>query len=194
MASSNGNPSKKAALRMPGGSSGGSSHHQPRNSSGGGGGGQTVKFARRTSSGRYISLSREDLDMSGEMSGDYLNYTVHIPPTPDNQPMDTSVAVKAEEQYVSNSLFTGGFNSVTRAHLMDKVIDSEVSHPQMAGARGSACSMPACDGKVMKDERGMDVTPCECRCRSNPFKLLITKFYYIFITKKGGWTRNLRNT
>ncbi|KAG6779905.1 hypothetical protein POTOM_016307 [Populus tomentosa] len=125
--------------------------------------GQTVKFARRTSSGRYVSLSREDLDISGELSGDYTNYTVQIPSTPDNQPMDTSVAVKAEEQYVSNSLFTGGFNSVTRAHLMDKVIDSEVSHPQMAGAKGSSCAIHACDGKVMKDERGHDVIPCECR-------------------------------
>ncbi|BFG42522.1 hypothetical protein CerSpe_287950 [Prunus speciosa] len=147
-------PSKKA-IRSPGGST---SSQGKANSSG-----QTVKFARRTSSGRYVSLSREDLDMSGELSGDYMNYTVHIPPTPDNQPMDTSVAVKAEEQYVSNSLFTGGFNSVTRAHLMDKVIDSEVTHPQMAGAKGSACMMPSCDGKVMKDERGVDITPCECR-------------------------------
>lgn len=151
-------PSKKA-IRNPGDSSSSGSHQGGnRNSSG-----QTVKFARRTSSGRYVSLSREDLDMSGELSGDYMNYTVHIPPTPDNQPMDTSVATKAEEQYVSNSLFTGGFNSVTRAHLMDKVIDSEVSHPQMAGSKGSSCSMPVCDGKVMKDERGQDVAPCECR-------------------------------
>ncbi|CDY61894.1 BnaAnng17960D [Brassica napus] len=123
------------------------------------GSGQTVKFARRTSSGRYVSLSRDNIELSGEFSGDYSNYTVHIPPTPDNQPM----ATKAEEQYVSNSLFTGGFNSVTRAHLMDKVIDSDVTHPQMAGAKGSSCAMPACDGKVMKDERGKDVMPCECR-------------------------------
>ncbi|XP_050228084.1 cellulose synthase-like protein D4 [Mercurialis annua] len=154
MASLSSQPSKKA-LRTPGGST---SSQGNRSSSG-----QTVKFARRTSSGRYVSLSREDLDMSGELSGDYMNYTVHIPPTPDNQPMDTSVAVKAEEQYVSNSLFTGGFNSVTRAHLMDKVIESEVTHPQMAGSKGSSCAMPACDGKVMKDERGNDVIPCECR-------------------------------
>jgi len=111
--------------------------------------------------------------MSGELSADYMNYTVHIPPTPDNQPMDTSVAAKAEEQYVSNSLFTGGFNSVTRAHLMDKVIESEVTHPQMAGAKGSACAMPACDGKVMKDERGHDITPCECR--------YVLFFLYIYI-------------
>ncbi|GAV84804.1 Cellulose_synt domain-containing protein [Cephalotus follicularis] len=154
MASLSSQPSKKA-IRTPGGSS---SSQGNRNSSG-----QTVKFARRTSSGKYINLSGDDLDMSGELSGDYMNYTVHIPPTPDNQPMESSVAAKAEEQYVSNSLFTGGFNSVTRAHLMDKVIESEVNHPQMAGARGSACLMPACDGKVMKDERGNDVIPCECR-------------------------------
>lgn len=156
MASLSTQPSKKAIRTPGGGASNSGSQGGTRNSSG-----QTVKFARRTSSGRYVSLSREDLDMSGELSGDYMNYTVHIPPTPDNQPMDTSVAAKAEEQYVSNSLFTGGFNSVTRAHLMDKVIESEVSHPQMAGAKGSACSMPACDGKVMKDERGADVTPCD---------------------------------
>ncbi|KAF2286360.1 hypothetical protein GH714_015395 [Hevea brasiliensis] len=120
-------------MRTPGGSNGSQGSRSSN--------GQTVKFARRTSSGRYISLSREDLDMEGDISGDYMNYTVHIPPTPDNQPMDT----------------------VTRAHLMDKVIESEVTHPQMAGAKGSSCAMPACDGKIMKDERGHDVIPCECR-------------------------------
>lgn len=54
---------------------------------------QNLKFARRTSSGRIVSLSRDDdLDMSGEFSGqnDYINYTVMMPPTPDNQPGDTS--------------------------------------------------------------------------------------------------------
>lgn len=128
--------------------------------------GQTVKFVRRTSSGRYVSLpnSRDDLDTSDEFtSGDYMNYTVHMPPTPEKQSMDTNIAIKAEEQYVANSLFTGGFNSVTRAHLMDKVIDSEVIHPQMTGSKGSPCSMSNCDGKIMKDERGKDVIPCECR-------------------------------
>ncbi|KAM1270232.1 hypothetical protein ACFX2I_002324 [Malus domestica] len=121
----------------------------------------TVTFGRRTSSGRYISYSRDDLD-SELGSGDYMNYTVHIPPTPDNQPMDPSVSQKVEEQYVSNSLFTGGFNSVTRAHLMDKVIESETNHPQMAGAKGSSCAIPGCDAKVMSDERGEDILPCEC--------------------------------
>lgn len=50
---------------------------------------QAVKFSRRTLSGRVVSLSRDDdLDMSGDYSGqaDYINYTVLMPPTPDNQP------------------------------------------------------------------------------------------------------------
>lgn len=122
----------------------------------------TVTFARRTSSGRYVNYSRDDLD-SELGTSEYANYTVQIPPTPDNQPMvDPTISQRVEEQYVSNSLFTGGFNSVTRAHLMDKVIDSEASHPQMAGAKGSSCAIPGCDGNVMSDERGQDILPCEC--------------------------------
>ncbi|KAG5540206.1 hypothetical protein RHGRI_020437 [Rhododendron griersonianum] len=123
----------------------------------------SVTFARRTSSGRHVNYSRASNDLDNDIaSGEFMNYTVHIPPTPDNQPMDASVAQRVEEQYVSSSLFTGGFNSLTRAHLMDKVIDSETSHPQMAGAKGSSCAVPGCDGKVMSDERGEDILPCEC--------------------------------
>ena len=123
----------------------------------------SVTFARRTSSGRYVNYSRESNDLDSEIgSGEFMNYTVHIPPTPDNQPMDASISQRVEEQYVSNSLFTGGFNSVTRAHLMDKVIESETSHPQMAGAKWSSCAIPGCDGKVMSNERGEDILPCEC--------------------------------
>ncbi|XP_072994981.1 cellulose synthase-like protein D2 [Typha latifolia] len=129
----------------------------------------TVKFARRTQSGRYVRYSQDDLDSelgSGELSQEFLDYHVQIPATPDNQPMemgvDPSITAKVEEQYVSNSLFTGGFNSVTRAHLMDKVIDSEANHPQMAGAKGSSCAIQGCDSKVMTDERGIDILPCEC--------------------------------
>ncbi|KAF8379024.1 hypothetical protein HHK36_028451 [Tetracentron sinense] len=126
---------------------------------------QTVTFCRRTSSGRYVSYSRDDLDSELGIL-EIMNYTVEIPPTPEYQSVeistDPSISQKVEEQYVSNSLFTGGFNSITRAHLMDKVIESETSHPQMAGSKGSSCAIPGCDGKVMSDERGMDILPCEC--------------------------------
>ncbi|KAL8481166.1 hypothetical protein ACS0TY_027090 [Phlomoides rotata] len=49
----------------------------------------SVKFTRRTSSGRVMSLSRdEELEIPGDYStqNDYINYTVMMPPTPDNQP------------------------------------------------------------------------------------------------------------
>ncbi|KAL0452326.1 UNVERIFIED_CONTAM: Cellulose synthase-like protein D3 [Sesamum latifolium] len=135
-----------------------------------------VTFARRTSSGRYVNFSRDDLD-SELGSSDYLNYTVHIPPTPDNQPSNP-VSQKVEEQYVSSSLFTGGYNSITRAHLMDKVIDSDANHPQMAGVKGSSCAINGCDGKAMSDERGNDILPCEC-----DFK--ICRDCYIDVLKTG---------
>ncbi|KAL2518641.1 Cellulose synthase-like protein D1 [Abeliophyllum distichum] len=57
---------------------------------------QSVKFARRTSSGRVVSLSRDDdLDLPEEYAAqnDYINYTILIPPTPDNQPGGTSKTV-----------------------------------------------------------------------------------------------------
>ena len=53
-----------------------------------------------------------------------------------------SLTYKVEKEYVSSSLFTGGFNDVAHAHLMDKVIESEISHPQMAGTKGSSCQVP----------------------------------------------------
>ncbi|KAG6555351.1 hypothetical protein Mapa_002577 [Marchantia paleacea] len=132
---------------------------------------------RRTMSGRYVSISRDEYDPSIELNGDVSSefpYTVHIPPTPDHQPMsgsntpraiapDPVIAAKAEQQFVSSTMFTGGFNAVTRGHVMKKVTDDdEASHPQMAGSRGNTCQMEGCDGRAMRDERGEDLLPCEC--------------------------------
>ncbi|CAN1236545.1 Cellulose synthase-like protein D3 [Linum grandiflorum] len=133
-----------------------------------------VTFGRRTSLDRYSWYSRDDLDCengsvddldSETGNGGCMNYTVLMPETPDNQPggTDPSISQKVEEQYVSSSLFSGGFNSVTRAHLMEKVTDSEQSsHPQMAGAKGSFCAIPGCDANVRIDQRGLDILPCDC--------------------------------
>ena len=119
-----------------------------------------MRYGQRNTSGKYVNLSKDDLD-SELGSGDYMRYIVQITNTSDHQPMD-SISQKVEEQYVSNSLFTGGFNSTARAHLLDKVIESEAKHPQMAGAKGSPCSIPGCDANVMNDERGNDIVPCDC--------------------------------
>lgn len=119
------------------------------------------KYKRTKKSGNYVS----DGYISDDTS-ETVKYHVQVPETPDNQPMgvgvDNSITARVEEQYVSSSIFTGGFNSPTRAHLMDKVTDSETTHPQMAGAKGYVCQVEGCDSRVMRDERGHDILPCEC--------------------------------
>ncbi|CAL4915784.1 unnamed protein product [Urochloa decumbens] len=125
----------------------------------------TVVFGRRTDSGRFISYSRDDLD-SEISSVDFQDYHVHIPMTPDNQPMDDDdvTAARAEERYVSGSLFTGGFNSVTRAHAMDKH-DGAGAGRRDAGKGAGACMVEGCDARAMRDARGDVVLPCECDFR-----------------------------
>lgn len=106
--------------------------------------------------------------MGGEVSSEFA-YTVQIPATPDFQtmmsstptvrPMDPGIATKAEQQFVSSTIFTGGFNSVTRGHVMEKMMETEATHPQLACARGTNCSVDGCDGKSLRDERAMTCFP-----------------------------------
>ncbi|KAI5327442.1 hypothetical protein L3X38_026838 [Prunus dulcis] len=127
--------------------------------------GSRFSFSSGSPRVRHISQASNDLD-SEIGSADFATYTVHIPPTPDNQPtgilMQRSTSQRLEDQYASSSLFTGGYNCVTRAQLKEKVIESETSHPQMTGAQGSYCAVEGCDAKVVTDERGLDIVPCEC--------------------------------
>ncbi|QHO44517.1 Cellulose synthase-like protein [Arachis hypogaea] len=132
---------------------------------------KSPRFKHGSSMVRKITQLSNDLDHDQDQEsenggGGVATYTVHIPLTPDNQPMEIalerSTSRRVEDQYASSSLFTGGFNQVTRAHLKEKMIESESSHPQMSGVKGSSCAVPGCDGKVMTDERGLDILPCEC--------------------------------
>ncbi|KAI0488832.1 hypothetical protein KFK09_028671 [Dendrobium nobile] len=168
METSASNPTKKAICDPDGPGSESQSGQKDAGAGSGSGSGQTIKFARHTSNSSYISLSCDDIELSGDLSSVYSNSSVHVRPTPDNQPMDEpvedqSIAVKAEELYVANCIFTGGFNSETRAHYIDKVTEFEVNYSQMAGSKSlSACAMPACDRKLMKDEQGNNTHPCAC--------------------------------
>ncbi|KAG0493959.1 hypothetical protein HPP92_004953 [Vanilla planifolia] len=71
----------------------------------------SVKFARRTSSGRIVSLPRDEVDVGPELTStssggtnDYMNYTVLLPPTPDNQPYTAvgSSSSKSDDLQSSN--------------------------------------------------------------------------------------------
>ncbi|KAG0456905.1 hypothetical protein HPP92_022062 [Vanilla planifolia] len=119
-----------------------------------------VTFDSRLGNG----YGRDDLESIDMSSVDFRNYRVQFPMTPDNRPMAVSiesihplVSAKVDEHYAASSLFTGGFNSVTRAHLMDKITD-----PAPAGGKVGTCAVEGCDGKVMCDERGDKIYPCEC--------------------------------
>ena len=127
--------------------------------------------------GAFMTLSRDDSELGGvtdsEMGSDFL-YTVQIPATPDNQMMsatpsnrsvDPAIAGKAEQQFVSSTIFTGGFRSVTRGHVMEKMMESDGANPHLGAARGPTCAMEGCDTKTMRDERGDDLFPCDCNFR-----------------------------
>ncbi|KAF9604302.1 hypothetical protein IFM89_005628 [Coptis chinensis] len=108
-----------------------------------------------SSGGRYNSMSKEDT--TEDITSEFVTYTVHIPPTPDRQPMSvsqTSLPENPERSYISGTLFTGGFNSVTRGH----VIESSMEQPQSLKCNGMVCGMKGCDEEAFQGER----MPCEC--------------------------------
>ncbi|KAF5726349.1 Cellulose synthase-like D5 [Tripterygium wilfordii] len=112
--------------------------------------------ANRTSSaGRYCSTSKDD-DATEEVNSEFVTYTVHIPPTPDHQSIAASQSSLQEEKtrpdrsFISGTIFTGGFNSVTRGHVIECSMEqSELVKP------GLVCGMKGCDDKSMKQK-------CEC--------------------------------
>ncbi|XP_015574516.2 cellulose synthase-like protein D3 [Ricinus communis] len=98
-------------------------------------------------------------------SVEFTTYTVHIPPTPDNQPMEISIASPSSQNTIdrtcmSNSMFTGGHNRAIRAHSKGKMIESQTSHSQMAATDGSFYEVPASDADGSGS--GVDLYPCEC--------------------------------
>ncbi|KAJ3681660.1 hypothetical protein LUZ60_014233 [Juncus effusus] len=129
----------------------------------------TVVFGRRTDSGRFISYSRDDLD--SEISSIDMDYHVHIPMTPDNNP-DDDMDQNKDDQYGTNSLFTGGFNNATRAHHMSNMRDGHGGggHVQMSGP--STCMLEGCDQKLTRNNKGEDIAPCDC-----DFKVCIDCFH-----------------
>lgn len=93
-----------------------------------------------------------------ETSSDYVTYTVQIPPTPDRKPMTASEDGKSSRSFISGTIFTGGFNSVTRGHVMECSMEGEVQ-----GKTASVCGMRGCDEEAMKGR--LLGGPCECGFR-----------------------------
>lgn len=121
---------------------------------------------RASSGGKYYSMSEETT--TEEVNPEYVTYTVHIPPTPEHQSMSASQtcltgdgesAGKPEMSFISGTIFTGGYNSVTRGH----VIECTMEHTEPPVEAGIICGMRGCDEKAIqgkKSRRGL----CECEC------------------------------
>jgi cellulose synthase/poly-beta-1,6-N-acetylglucosamine synthase-like glycosyltransferase len=108
-----------------------------------------------------MNLSRDESELGGvtdsETGSDFL-YTVQIPATPEhhqfsNRSVDSAATGKAEQQFVSSTIFTGGFRSVTRGHVMEKMMESEELGPR------PTCAVEGCDGAVIEE------IPCDCKFR-----------------------------
>ncbi|KAE8670859.1 Cellulose synthase-like protein D2 [Hibiscus syriacus] len=121
------------------------------------------RITRRTPTIHHITNSAGDIDNENDMV-DSSRYTVHLLPTSDNQPMPMEIAMQSvgtDDQYVSDSMFTGGYNRVTRAHSK-KIINSD---PATVVAEGSFFEIPGCGSKMMTNLQGVDVFPRECGFR-----------------------------
>jgi 1,4-beta-D-xylan synthase len=120
---------------------------------------------RASSGGKYSSMSKDETTTE-EVNSEYVSYTVHMPPTPDHQPMSASQtslagdgrsAEKPERNFISGTIFTGGYNSVTRGH----VIECSMDQAEPVVKSGLICGMKGCDEKAIhgkKSKRGL----CEC--------------------------------
>ncbi|XVE77565.1 hypothetical protein DITRI_Ditri13aG0073600 [Diplodiscus trichospermus] len=114
---------------------------------------------RASSGGRYCTMSKDG--PIEEINSEFVTYTVHIPPTPDHQSISASqtslnedgkdrVKLKPERSFISGTIFTGGYNSVTRGH----VIDCSLERPETLKS-GLVCGMKGCDEKAVEGK-------CEC--------------------------------
>ncbi|CAJ2631962.1 unnamed protein product [Trifolium pratense] len=121
-------------------------------------GGAIRRLSGGGTGGNYSSMSKDDV--TEETTSEYVSYTVHIPPTPDRMPLSSSQTSLPEENtkintnksYISGTIFTGGFNSVTRGHVMECSNDRD----DLPLKSKLICAMKGCDEDAIKG--------CTCEC------------------------------
>ncbi|KAL2945298.1 Cellulose synthase-like protein D5 [Bienertia sinuspersici] len=124
---------------------------------------------------RRYSISQQENDAiegeeDEELNSEFVSYTVQIPPTPERPPISDSQNSNPNATanggsvggdgpdlgrfgpgFISGTIFTGGFNSVTRGH----VIDCSMEKSESQGKSREECWMKGCDEKPIE-------CPCEC--------------------------------
>lgn len=113
------------------------------------------------------SISKDNDVVEDIISSEYLSYTVLIPPTPEHHtfsssqtslPEDVKSLGNLDRSYISGTMFTGGFNSVTRGHVLECSMEKEEPRKQS----GLFCGMKGCDEEAIKDKSCDGGGPCEC--------------------------------
>lgn len=120
--------------------------------------------SRQTSAagGRYLSFSKDSTE-------EFVAYTVHIPPTPDNRILSESEESPLDEGgsksrgnpsagFIKDTIFTGGYNSLTRAHV--RKISEEME--TVIAKSNILCEIEGCDDKALD---GNSKFQCECGFR-----------------------------
>lgn len=129
--------------------------------------------ATLTSSANWVSSNGGRYSSSKEDDAEFVSYTVHIPPTPDHQPSSGTTmscevgqgenrhSVLPGSSLVTGTIFTGGFETVTRGHMINGGGGIE-GKPE--GAKpGNVCWMKGCDDEAMGGFLGGKFSgPCEC--------------------------------
>nr|CAD1816925.1 unnamed protein product [Ananas comosus var. bracteatus] len=119
----------------------------------GGGGGGGSGGALRRSIGLASPIPRRSLNPnSPSMSPPNSSATPSTSPDPDRHASSGPEDPPPDRSYISGTIFTGGFNCVTRGHVVDR--------PSPPRPRGSAalplCKMRGCDAPAFSNP------PCEC--------------------------------
>ncbi|KAK9065820.1 hypothetical protein SSX86_015221 [Deinandra increscens subsp. villosa] len=99
---------------------------------------------------------------------EYVAYTVHIPPTPDHpnsisnsqtSPEYRKIHGNPNENRIKDTVFTGGYNSETRAHARRLKSVEELVVPKSK----SLCQVDGCDEKLLDENPSK--SQCECGFR-----------------------------
>ncbi|KAH9605587.1 hypothetical protein KSS87_004836 [Heliosperma pusillum] len=97
---------------------------------------------------------------NNDNDNEFVSYTVQIPPTPERPAISSSLTDSGPGRptpgpdVITGTIFTGGFNAVTRSHVIDCSMDRAGG-----GTLADECGMKGCDEKATKEPT------CECGFR-----------------------------
>ncbi|CAM6029697.1 unnamed protein product [Sphagnum balticum] len=123
----------------------------------------STRQSRKTLTASYfsaVSHKEESSSIEDEMSlSESITYTVHIPASPDRQPMSATATLRSMDPEIVTEAEQQQFVVSSAMTMMET---EEAGNPQLASARGFTCSVEGCNRNAMQEERGESILPCDC--------------------------------